>query len=175
MPDLDVRGPVVVRAMEDADAEAVLAIYRAGIEEGDATFETAVPGWDAFVAARPAAFRHVAVDAAGTVLGWVAASPVSSRPCYAGVLEHSVYVHPGARGRHVGRLLLDALVAASEANGVWTLQSSVFPENAASAALHQAAGFRVVGRRERIAQQHGCWRDTLLVERRSEVTGPAAG
>ena len=107
---------------------------------------------------------------AGEVLGWVAASAVSDRCVYAGVVEHSVYVHPGP-GRGVGRTLLDALIASTEAAGIWTIQSGIFPENAASAALHQAAGFRVVGTRERVGQHHGRWRDVLLIERRSPAIG----
>ena len=152
--------------MTDADADDVLAIYKIGIDEGNATFETQVPTWEQFAAGHLPAYSHVAVDDRNTVLGWVAASPVSTRACYAGVIEHSVYVHPDARGHHIGRLLLDRLINASEAAGAWTIQSSIFPENHASLALHAAAGFRTIGTRERIAQHHGVWRDTLLVERR---------
>jgi L-amino acid N-acyltransferase YncA len=104
------------------------------------------------------------------VLGWVAVSPVSSRPVYAGVVEHSVYVDPAAQGRGIGRLLLAALVASTDAAGIWTIQSAIFPENAASLALHRTAGFRVVGVRERIgrhASQGGRWRDVVFLERRS--------
>jgi L-amino acid N-acyltransferase YncA len=157
-----------IEAMTDADAAAVLAIYQAGIEEGNATFETRAPGWEEFTAARLPGHRFVAT-VAGQVSGWVAASPVSGRCVYAGVVEHSVYVHPAARGRGTGRALLAALIASTEAAGIWTIQSSIFRENAASAALHRAAGFRVVGTRERIAQHHGRWRDTVLIERRSPV------
>src|SRR5271169_3159022 len=157
---------VRVEAMTGARAAAVLAIYQAGIDEGNATFETRAPGWEEFTAARLARHRYVAVTGTG-VLGWVAASPVSARPVYWGVVVNSVYVHPGARGQGIGRALLDALIASTEAAGIWTIQSSIFPENAASAALHRAAGFRVVGTRERIAQHHGRWRDTVLIERRS--------
>lgn len=154
--------------MAAGHAQQVLAIYQAGIDEGDATFETAAPGWDEFTATRLREHRFVAVDAAsGEVLGWVAASPVSRRPAYLGVVEHSVYVHPAARGRKIGRLLLSALVESTEAAGIWTIQSGIFPENAASVALHEAAGFRIVGRRERLGRHHGRWRDVLLIERRS--------
>ena len=154
--------------MTDAHSQQVLAIYQAGIDEGDATFETAAPGWPVFTSSRLLAHRFVAVDAAsGAVLGWVAASPVSRRPAYQGVVEHSVYVHPAARGRKIGRLLLSALITSTEAAGIWTIQSGIFPENAASVALHEAAGFRIVGRRERLARQYGRWRDVLLMERRS--------
>ena len=152
--------------MTDAHAGPVLAIYAEGIADGDATFETTVPSWSEFRASRRADLSLVAVDHTGQVLGWVSCAPVSGRAAYAGVAEHSVYVRRGARGHGVGLLLLQALVAAAERAGVWTIQSSLFPENAASLALHARAGFRVVGTRERIARQHGRWRDTVLVERR---------
>ena len=154
--------------MTGAHADAVLEIYQAGIEEGNATFETRAPDWASFSAARLAAHRFVAA-AAGQVTGWVAASAVSGRCVYAGVVEHSVYVHPAARGQGIARQLLDALIASTEAAGIWTIQSGIFPENTASLALHEAAGFRVVGTRERIGQHHGRWRDVILIERRSPV------
>lgn len=163
----------VVRAMRAEDAEQVLAVYAAGIAEGDATFETAAPSWRDFDASRLARHRFVAVDrGTGEVAGWVAVRPTSTRSAYAGVVEHSVFVRPSARGRGVARALLDALVASTEAAGIWTLQSGVFPENAASLALHERAGFRVVGRRERVGRhphRPGAWRDVVLVERRSPV------
>lgn len=155
-----------IEPMTDSHANAVLAIYQAGIDEGNATFETRAPSWTAFTAARLPAQRFVATDR-GTVLGWVAASAVSDRCVYTGVVEHSVYVSPAARGLGIGRRLLDALIASSEAAEIWTIQSGIFPENAASLALHHTAGFRVVGTRERIARHHGRWRDTVLIERRS--------
>jgi L-amino acid N-acyltransferase YncA len=161
-------GGVRIEAMTGAHAAAVLAIYQAGMDEGNATFETRAPGWDAFSAAHLPGHRFVAT-AAGQVTGWVAASPVSGRRVYAGVVEHSVYVHPAARGRGTGRALLAALIASTEAAGIWTIQSSIFPENTATLALHRGAGFRVVGTRERIARHHGRWRDTLILERRSPV------
>lgn len=154
--------------MTDAHAAAVLAIYQAGIEEGNATFETRAPGWPDFTAARLPAHRFVAT-VAGQVAGWVAASAVSGRCVYAGVVEHSVYVDAAARGRGIGRQLLDELIASTEAAGIWTIQSGIFPENAASLALHRAAGFRVVGTRERIGCHYGRWRDVTLIERRSPV------
>jgi L-amino acid N-acyltransferase YncA len=154
--------------MTEAHAAAVLAIYQAGIDEGDATFETQAPAWPEFTAARLPAHRYVARDGAG-VLGWVAVSPVSSRCVYAGVVEHSVYVHPAARGRGAGRQLLDTLITSTEAAGIWTIQSGIFPENTASVALHHALGFRDVGLRERIGQHYGRWRDVLLLERRSPL------
>jgi L-amino acid N-acyltransferase YncA len=152
--------------MTGAHAAAVLAIYQAGIDEGNATFETRAPGWEEFTAAHLPGHRFVATTA-GQVAGWVAASAVSGRSVYAGVVEHSVYVHPAARGQGTGRRLLDALITSAEAAGIWTIQSSIVPENTASMALHLAAGFRVVGTRERIGLHYGRWRDTLLIERRS--------
>jgi len=152
--------------MAEQHAAEVLRIYQAGIDDGDATFETAVPDWPEFRCSRLAEHSYVAL-LGGAVAGWVAASPVSERCVYAGVVEHSVYVDPAARGRGVGRALLDALISSTEAAGIWTIQSGIFAENRASAALHAAAGFRLVGRRERIGKQHGRWRDVLLLERRS--------
>lgn len=154
--------------MSDAHAADVLSIYQAGIDEGDATFETRAPGWQAFSAARLPGCRYVAVDA-GRVIGWVAVSAVSSRPVYAGVVEHSVYVDPGARGKGAGRLLLGTLIDATEAAAIWTIQAGIFAENTASLALHRSAGFRVVGTRERMGQHHGRWRDVMLIERRSQA------
>jgi phosphinothricin acetyltransferase len=146
----------------------VLAIYQAGIDEGDATFETRAPAWAEFSAARLPAHRFVAVDEQG-LLGWVAVSAISRRAAYAGVVEHSVYVRADARGRGIGGLLLRTLIASTEAAGIWTIQSGIFPENAASIALHASAGFRIVGTRERIARHHGRWRDVVLIERRSRA------
>ncbi len=148
-------------------AEQVLAIYQAGVDEGNATFETTAPAWEAFDAAKLPAHRFAAVDGNGTVLGWVAASRVSDRCSYAGVVEHSVYVHPAARGRGVASTLLEALIKSTEQAGIWTIQSGVFPENTASLAVHERAGFRVIGTRERIGRHHGVWRDVVLLERRS--------
>lgn len=157
-----------IESMTPAHADAVLAIYQAGIDEGQATFETTAPGWAEFDAVKLAEHRFVAVDDDGTVLGWVAVVPVSDRCVYAGVVEHSVYVDPAARGRGVGIALLQALIESTESAGIWTIQSGIFPENGASAALHRSAGFREVGRRERIGQQHGVWRDVILIEHRSD-------
>ena len=159
----------VIVPMDASQAQAVLAIYQAGIDEGDATFETVAPTWAQFDAARLDGHRFVAVDRAGVVLGWVAVSPVSRRPAYVGVVEHSVYVDPAARGRGVGAALLRALIASTEAASIWTIQSGVFPENAASLALHERHGFRVVGVRERIGRHHSRWRDVVLLERRSPL------
>ncbi|MDQ0811926.1 L-amino acid N-acyltransferase YncA [Streptomyces sp. B3I7] len=171
-------GTAAVRVvpMTVAHADQVLAIYRAGIDEGDATFETTAPAWPAFDAAKLPEHRFVALDGArtdgsGAVLGWVAVARVSDRCAYAGVVEHSVYVHPGARGRGVASALLRALIASTEAAGIWTVQSGIFPENAASLALHARLGFRVIGVREHVGRHRGRWRDVVLVERRSPVVG----
>ena len=158
--------------MSPADGPAVLRIYRQGIDDGAATFEVAAPSWAQFDAGRLPDHRFVAVDGqSAQVVGWVAVSAVSPRPAYQGVVEHSVYVDRRARGRGVGADLLRALVRSTEAAGIWTIQSAIFPDNTASARLHAHVGFRVVGRRERIARLAGTWRDTLLVERRSLVVG----
>jgi phosphinothricin acetyltransferase len=159
--------PVQVIPMTDHHAQAVIDIYRAGIAGGDATFETEPPDWQRFTTTRMPDHRFVAIDGAGTVLGWTACVPVSDRCVYAGVVEHSVYVDPAAQRRGIGRLLLDTLIRSTEQAGIWTIQSGVFPENTASLALHTAAGFRIVGTRQRIGQHHGHWRDVVLIERRS--------
>ncbi|MER7539439.1 N-acetyltransferase family protein [Streptomyces sp. NPDC097704] len=160
-------GPTLVVPLGAEHADAVVAIYQAGVDEGNATFETAAPSWERFDAAKLPEHRFAAVDGTGRVLGWVAVGRVSERSAYAGVVEHSVYVHPDARGRGVASALLDALVASTEAAGIWTIQAGIFPENATSLAVHARAGFRVVGTRERIARHHGVWRDRVFVERRS--------
>jgi len=163
---------IIVRPMTSADAAQVLAIYQAGLDGGEASFETRAPTWDAFDASHHSSHRHVAVaGTGGEVLGWAAVSPVSDRCVYQGVVEHSVYVAPAARGRGVGAALLDALIGSTEAAGIWTIQSGIFPQNTASLRLHQRAGFRVVGTRERLGRHHGRWRDVVLLERRSGRVG----
>jgi L-amino acid N-acyltransferase YncA len=167
--DLGSGGGPRINIMSSAHADQVLAIYQAGLDSGNASFETTAPSWEQWDRAHLAAHRFVATDADGSVVGWVAATPVSSRCVYAGVLEHSVYVRPDHQGRGVGAALLAAFIDATEAAGVWTLQSGIFPENTASLTLHQRAGFRVVGTRERIGLHHGVWRDVVLIERRSRT------
>ena len=157
--------------MTAEDWPDVQSIYEAGIATGHATFQTEAPEWEVWDRAHLATCRLVAKDDGGAIVGWAALSPVSARAVYAGVAEVSVYVSEGARGQGVGRTLLEALIQAAEADGRWTLQASVFPENVASVRLHEHCGFRVVGRRERIARHHGVWRDTLLLERRSRIAG----
>jgi L-amino acid N-acyltransferase YncA len=155
-----------LRVLRPDDWLAVRAIYQAGIDTGDATFETAVPDWPAWDADHLADHRLVArID--DRIVGWTALAPVSDRCAYAGVAEDSIYVAPEAQGRGVGRALVAAVVVSAERGGIWTIQTGIFPENQASVRLHQACGFRVVGLRERLGRLHGRWRDVLLLERRS--------
>lgn len=154
--------------MRPDDWPAVRTVYLEGIATGNATFETDVPPWEVWDEKHLARPRLVFRDG-DRVAGWAALSRVSARACYAGVAEVSVYVGDAFRGRGIGSRLLGALVEQSEANGVWTLQASIFPENEASVRVHQRHGFRVVGRRERIARLNGVWRDTLILEYRSAV------
>ena len=156
---------MVVRPLAQADWPDVLRIYAEGLATGVATFETDLPSWEQWDAAHLRAPRLVAVRD-GDVVGWVAVSPVSRRPAYSGVVEHSVYVDGGARRSGVGRTLLEALAAEAPRHGIWTIQTSIIDANEASLRLHEAAGYRVVGRRERIAQLDGAWHDTLLLELR---------
>ena len=157
----------LVRPMTAADWPAVEAIYAAGISTGNATFETAPPDWARYDSTRLAEHRLVRLDDSGSVVGWIAATAVSERCVYRGVVEHSVYVHPDAAGTGVGSALWRAFITSTEAAGIWTIQSGVFPENQASLRLHAAASFRVVGIRERLGRHHGTWRDVVLIERRS--------
>ena len=161
-----------IRPMTVADAPAVLAIYQAGLDGGNASFEHTAPTWAAFDSSKLAPHRFVATNNDGRVLGWVAISAVSTRAVYAGVVEHSVYVDPAAHGRGIGRALLQTLIGSTETAGIWTIQSGIFPENTASLALHHAAGFRTIGIRERIGRHsaHGNrWRDVVFIERRSPL------
>lgn len=167
---------ITTRAMVADDWPQVEAIFAFGIRSGEATFETETPTWERFDASRVADARVTAVHDSGAVVGWAAASRASSREAYRGVIEHSVYVHPAHQGHGIGRLVLRAFIAEADAAGYWTIQSSVFPENRASLRLHEGAGFRVVGRRQRIARSRlgphaGAWRDTVLIERRSLRNG----
>jgi len=159
---------VELRDLTAADWEAVAEIYWDGIRDGLATFETAIPAWEEWAAAHPPELRFVA-EAGFVIVGWVAAAPVSTRRAYRGVVEHSVYVAADWRRKGIGRLLLEGLIERTEAAGIWTIQTSVFPENRASLALHRRCGFREVGVRERIGKRDGLWRDTILLERRSPL------
>jgi L-amino acid N-acyltransferase YncA len=160
-----------IRAMTAKDAEAVVAIYQAGLDGGLASFETRAPSWEAFDRGKLPEHRLVAeLDSA--VVGWVTVGPVSARPVYAGVVEHSVYVDPKAQGHGVGSALLKALFASTEAAGIWTIQSGVFPDNTPSLRLHLKAGFRVVGTREKVGKHpFDGWRDVVMIERRSRAAG----
>jgi phosphinothricin acetyltransferase len=163
---------VEIREMASTDWDAVSSIYLEGIATGLATFEITVPTWEKWDASHLSFVRLVIISVPdGLVRGWAALSPVSARPVYKGVAEVSVYVASDARGLGLGRALLERLIKESEENGIWTLQAGIFPENQASIALHQRLGFRVVGTREHIGKLNGVWRDTVLLERRSAVTG----
>jgi L-amino acid N-acyltransferase YncA/2-polyprenyl-3-methyl-5-hydroxy-6-metoxy-1,4-benzoquinol methylase len=162
---------IAITAMTADHAPEVLAIYQAGLDTGDASFQTTAPAWQAWDADHLDAHRLVARTPSGRVIGWAAVAAVSARPVYAGVVEHSVYVDVEFRGHGVGLALLKALIDSTEKAGIWTIQSGVFPENLASLALHQRAGFRVLGTRERIGEHHGRWRDVVFIERRSAVAG----
>ena len=157
--------------MTERDWREVRAIYESGIATGHATFQTEAPSWDDWDRGHLSSCRLVARDDSGVVIGWAALSPVSARPVYAGVAEVSVYVAENARGMGIGRRLLEALIATSEADGRWTLQAGIFPENVASLRVHESCGFRVVGRREHIGAHRGNWRDVMLLERRSGRVG----
>jgi L-amino acid N-acyltransferase YncA len=150
-------------------ADAVLAIYQQGIDDGNATFATQAPSWADFDEGHLPGHRFVALDG-DRVLGWIACSPTSKRAVYAGVVEESVYIHRDGRGRGVGRALLNCVIASTEAAGVWTLRAGIFPENTASLGLHEKLGFRVIGVTERVGQfRDGRWRDVVLLERRSQT------
>ena len=143
-------------------------IFEQGIAGRNATFETEAPSWETWDRSQLDGHRYVAVEK-GRVVGWVAAHPVSSRPCYRGVVEHSVYVDEAWQGKGIGRALLERLFESTEADGIWTIQTGVFPENEASLALHVKCGFRVVGTQEKLGKLDGVWRDVVVLERRSEV------
>lgn len=165
-----------IRTMMPADVSAVLAIYAEGIATGHATFESTAPDWAQFDESKLAAPRLVSMDADGRVTGWAALSPVSSRCVYGGVGEISVYVAEAARGQGLGRVLLEALVLASEAEGLWTLTAGIFAENTASIRLHEQCGFERLGVRRRLGKMShgpmaGQWRDVVQMERRSSVVG----
>ncbi len=176
------RTPPIIRIVSDADQAvsigpmtpedwpAVRVIYLEGIATGNATFETSAPEWERWDTAHIPSCRLVA-RRKGEILGWAALSAVSSRCVYAGVAEVSIYVPSVARGRGIGLRLLSGLVTGSEQAGIWTLQAGIFADNQASVRLHERCGFRIVGRRERLGQLKGTWRDVLLMERRSEVVG----
>lgn len=160
-----------IRFMTPADGPEVLRIYEEGIATGKATFETQAPTWEEWDNAHLQGARLVAEDHDGKLIGWAALSPSSMRRAYAGVAEISIYVAESYRGRQVGIALLHRLIAASENAGIWMLTATIFAENEASIALHKRCGFRYVGRREKVAQLHGEWKDTVIYERRSALVG----
>ncbi len=161
---------VEVIPLERSHWDAVREIYLDGLATGQASFETRAPEWEEWNRSHLDRPRLVAVRD-GAVSGWIALCPVSRRQCYAGVAEVSIYIASAARGRGIGRLLLERAIQESEAAGIWMLQAVIYPENVASVRLHEGCGFRLVGRRERIAQRDGVWRDTVLLERRSRLAG----
>jgi phosphinothricin acetyltransferase len=158
--------PTQIAELRPSHWPAVAQIYAEGIATGDATFETETPPWEAWDAGHLTEHRFVALQDR-QVVGWVAARAVSDRCAYSGVVEHSVYVAETMRGLGIGRSLLEALIASTEAAGIWTIQTGIFPENTPSLRLHEHAGFEVVGRRKRIGKLAGVWRDVIAVERRS--------
>ncbi len=160
----------MIREMIDSDKERVLEIYGFGIAAGNATFEIRVPSWHEWESGHHIHSRFV-FEENDKVVGWVALSPVSPRKVYSGVAEISIYVDPDYQNNKIGSRLMEKLIVSSEENGIWTLYSAVFPENEATLKLHRNFGFRIIGRRERIAMQNGKWRDTLLLERRSNKVG----
>jgi L-amino acid N-acyltransferase YncA len=160
----------MIRNLHDSDAKAVLNIYQQGLDTGEASFETEAPDWQTWQA-KYHPFCRLVWEQDGKPAGWAALSPVSARDCYRGVAEVSIYVAEGYLGQGIGNKLMAALIEAAERNGIWSLYSSIFPENQATRKLHLRHGFREVGIRERIAQRDGRWRDTLILERRSTRSG----
>lgn len=160
----------MIRSLTDADAASILKIYQQGLDTGEASFETDAPDWRGWQA-KYHEFCRLAWEQNSELLGWAALAPVSARHCYRGVAEVSIYVSPAAAGHGIGSHLMQALIDESERHGIWTLFSSIFPENQATLKLHLRHGFREVGIRQRIAQRDGHWRDTLMLERRSDKVG----
>jgi L-amino acid N-acyltransferase YncA len=158
---------IMIREMSESDGERVLEIYKMGIETGNATFETEVPTWNDWDSKHLPHSRFVSAIN-GKIVGWAALSPVSARSAYIGVAEISIYVDTGFIGKGIGSPLMERVVQSSEEKGIWTLTSSVFPENSATLRLHEKFRFRIIGVREKIARLGGKWRNTILLERRSK-------
>ena len=158
----------MIREMSESDSSRVLEIYRQGINTFNATFETNLPTWDEWDSKHLRQSRFV-YDDKGVVVGWVALSQASTRYVYRGVAEVSIYIDLNFANQGIGSKLMEQVIRSSEGNGIWTLQSSVFPENTATLRLHEKFGFRIIGKRERIASLNGIWRDTLLLERLSKI------
>ena len=157
-----------IRNLVPSDWEQVKSIYEKGIATGNATFQTTAPSWGEWDESHLKTCRFVD-EHDGVIRGWAALTPVSSRCVYAGVAEVSVYVDPQCIGKGIGSNLLQELIKVSEQQGIWTLQAGIFPENKASLKIHENAGFRILGVREKIGKQHGIWRDTVFLERRSQT------
>lgn len=162
------RNHMDIRNLSPTDWDQVKLIYEKGISTGNATFQTSAPSWEEWDGSHLSSCRIVAEEDC-QILGWAALTPVSSRCVYAGVAEVSVYVDPEQSGKGIGLTLLKQLIALSEAEGIWTLQAGIFPENLGSLRIHEKAGFRKLGTREKIGNQNGIWRDTVLLERRSKT------
>lgn len=160
-----------IREMIETDAASVLLIFKQGIDEGNSTFDIKVPSWDLWNSDFLQDSRLVLENENNTVIGWAALKPVSRRACFSGVAEVSIYIDIAYQGKGLGTVLLRKLILSSEENGFWTLQSGIFPENAASVAVHEKLGFRKIGCREKIGKMNGVWRDIVFLERRSKVVG----
>ena len=161
---------IEIKPLEPLHWNEVRRIYEEGLHTGNATFQTSAPEWDEWDKTHLQTGRLIAIENE-KIIGWAALTPVSGRCVYGGVAEISVYVSENARGKGVGKELLKSLIENSEANGFWTLQAGIFPENVASIKIHEATGFRIIGRREKIGKMNGHWRDTILLERRSQTVG----
>ena len=161
---------IEIKPLEPLHWNEVRRIYEEGLYTGNATFQTSAPEWDEWDKTHLQTGRLIAIENE-KIIGWAALTPVSGRCVYGGVAEISVYVSENARGKGVGKELLKSLIEESEANGFWTLQAGIFPENIASLKIHEATGFRIIGRREKIGKMNGHWRDTILLERRSQTVG----
>ena len=160
-----------IRVMQDSDSRRVLDIFQQGINGGNATFDSQVPTWEVWDINHLKFCRFVIEDEGGSVVGWCALKPVSNRDCFSGVAEVSIYIDDLHQKKGLGSVMLQKLILDCEEHNIWMLQSSIFPENAASVSLHQKHGFRIVGRREKIGRMNGVWRDIILMERRSRLVG----
>lgn len=158
-----------IREMQPQDGAKVLEIFKQGMEGGNATFDTEVPTWEVWDMKFHKVCRWILEDENENVIGWAALQPISNRACYSGVAEESIYLANEFQGKGLGQILLRKLILDSEEHGFWTLQAGIFPENQASISVHQKLGFRIVGKRERIAEMNGVWRDVVLMERRSNI------
>ena len=160
-----------IRAMLPDDGEKVIEIFEEGIAGGNATFDATAPTWNVWDQKFFNVCRFVLEDTDENVVGWAALQPVSNRDCFKGVAEVSIYLKNEVQGKGLGSMLLRKLISASEEHNFWTLQAGIFPENDASIYVHEKWGFQLVGKREKIGQMNGIWRDIILLERRSKVVG----